>query len=151
MTIHTTHLGSLEIDESATVLFPQGLPGFEECRKFLPLHRAEVPGLVFLQSLEQPALCFVAVTVRPVWPDYDLWISAEDRELLGLEGGDGDTGLRDLVALAIVSFMEGEPPTANLLAPVLIHGNTRRAVQAVRQDHRYGLREPLPPVEASCS
>ena len=152
MTIQTIHFGRLEIEDEETILFPQGLPGFEECRRFVPLHRAEVSGLVFLQSLEQPGLCFVAVVVRPLWPEYELWLSGEDREVLGLDGeGEGDLA-DDVVALAVLSFTEGEPPTANLLAPVAICWGTRRALQVVRRDERYSLREPLPAMEeASCS
>ena len=46
---------------------------------------------------------------------------------------------------------KGQAPTANLLAPVVIAIRTRRAVQAIRPDQRYGCREPLEVEEAVCS
>lgn len=151
MTYQTTHLGLIAVDESSTIEFPEGLPGFEECRRFVPLQHPEHTGLVFLQSLERAELCFLALPVRAVRPDYSLALSGEDTALLGFpEDGQPVLG-SDVLALAILSLAEGRMPTANLLAPVLIHIRTRRAVQAIRPDQRYGCREPLEAEETVCS
>ncbi|HUK19474.1 MAG TPA: flagellar assembly protein FliW [Bryobacteraceae bacterium] len=150
MMLHAMHFGAIPVDELATIEFPEGLPGFESCRRFVPLESAGGPGLIFLQSLEQPQLCFITLPLRSLWPDYELAISAEERDLLGLDP-DQTPGPRDLILLAILSFTEGQDPTANLLAPVVIHAGTRRAVQVVRQDGRYPIQAPLPVGEMSCS
>jgi flagellar assembly factor FliW len=151
MNMNTTHFGPLAIDESAAVEFPQGLPGFEECRRFAGLEHPAREGLIFLQSLERPDLCLLALPVTALRADYELAISAEDRELLGLEAAETPVLGRDVAALAILSFAEGEEPTANLLAPVVIHVGTRRAVQAIRPDGRYQVRELLSGTELACS
>jgi len=151
MNMNTTHFGPLAIDESAAVEFPQGLPGFEECRRFAGLEHPVSKGLIFLQSLERPDLCLLALPVKALRADYELAISAEDRELLGMEAAETPVLGRDVAALAILSFAEGEEPTANLLAPVVIHVRTRRAVQAIRPDGRYQVREELSGTELACS
>jgi len=151
MTIDTTHFGTLAIDESATVEFPLGLPGFEECRRFAGLQHPAHAGLIFLQSLERPDLCFPALPVKSLRPDYELALAAEDREALGMEEAGAAVLGRDLAALAILSFVEGQEPSANLLAPVVIHVKTRRAVQAIRPDDRYRVREAVFAAEAICS
>lgn len=151
MIVNTTQFGPLAVQESSEIDFAEGLPGFEQCRRFVPVQHANSPGLIFLQSLEQPRLCFIAVPVRTLWPDYELVLSAEDREQLGLDAAPAPVGGQDVAVLAIVSFVEGEEPTANLLAPVVIHVPKRRAVQAVRTDGRYQAREPLPAAEPVCS
>jgi len=143
MNYQTAHWGLIAVDESSTVEFPEGLPGFEECRGFVLLQHPEHAGLVFLQSLERAELCFLALPVRAVRPDYSLALSGEDTALLGFpEDGQPVLG-SDVLALAILSLAEGRMPTANLLSPVVIHSRTRRAVQAIRPDQRYGCREPL--------
>ena len=151
MRVLTDHFGAMAVEEASTVRFPAGLPGFEDCREFVLLQHPEQPALSFLQSLEQPALCFLAVPVRVLRPDYGLSINGEDLELLGLRAGSAVRDGIDVLTLAIVSVAEDEPPTANLLSPVVIHLQSRRAVQAIRPDGRYGCREPLAAEEAACS
>jgi len=100
--------------------------------------------------MDRPDLCFLTVPLRPFWPDYQFTLSAEDRETLGLDQS-AAAAESDLLLLAILSLEQGRDPTANLLAPLAIHPVTHRAVQAVRQDGRYALREPLPAGEVPCS
>ena len=123
----------------------------EERRRFVPLQHPAHEGLIFLQSLESSELCFLALPVRAVRPDYSLALSGEDTTLLGFPEDSQPALGSDVVALAILSVAEGEMPTANLLSPVVIHCHTRRAVQAIRPDQRYGTREPLVVEEAVCS
>lgn len=149
MTLKTTHFGSVAVDELSALDFPEGLPGFESCRRFVPLESNGSPGLIFLQSLEQPQLCFITVLLRALWPDYELAIPPEERELLGFEADAPQAG--KMVLLAVLSFVEGEEPTANLLAPIVVHAGTRRATQIVRQDGRYVVRAPLSARESVCS
>jgi len=150
MKLQTTNFGSIEIEESSALEFPEGLPGFEHCRRFAALESSGAVGLIFLQSLEQPQLCFVTVPLGAFWPDYKIAIPAEEKELLGFDYS-GPMAEGDLTMLAILSFVEGKEPTANLGAPVLVHVRTRRAIQLVRQDGRFTVREPLPEGETVCS
>ena len=151
MTCQTAHWGPCAVDESSTIEFPEGLPGFEQCRRFVPLQHPEQEGIVFLQSLDRVGLCFLALPVQAVRPDYALALSEEDAALLGYPEGFRPQLGRDVLAMAILCLPEGEAPTANLVAPVVIDMRTRRAVQAIRPDRRYGCREPLQPGEALCS
>lgn len=142
MTFVSTHFGPIVVNESSTIEFPEGLPGFEERRRFLPLQDTRQGGLVFLQSLECADLCFLALPAKGLRPDYQVALTAEDRETLGLPEGTPVIG-RDVAALAILSLAEGEAPTVNLRSPVVIHMQTRIAVQAIRPDELYQCREPL--------
>ena len=151
MTLSTTNFGWVVVDESAAIEFPQGLPGFEECRRFVPLEHRAQPGLIFLQSMEQPPLCFLALPVNSVRPDYALEIAPDDLELLGLPPAGRPRIGKDVVALAILSVEEGREPSVNLLAPLVIHMETRRAVQAIRPDGGYQAREPLAAGGLVCS
>ena len=151
MTFLTAHFGPVPADESASIVFPAGLPGFETCRRFTILHHPEQPALIFLQSLERAELCFLAVPVQMLRRNYDLAVSDEDLALLGLPAGHRPDPRSEVLALAILSLSEGEPPTANLVAPVVVHLAARRAVQAIRSDGAYTCAEPFLEEEAVCS
>jgi flagellar assembly factor FliW len=151
MTFQTVHFGPVNADESAALEFPAGLPGFEECRRFTVLRHAEQQALLFLQSLERAELCFLAVPVHVLRPGYQISISDDDLELLGLPAGSRPHPRKEIVALALISLAAGEAPTANLLAPVIVHMHSRRAVQAIRADGAYSCREPFLAEEAVCS
>lgn len=148
--VQTKHFGAVEYEEKSALEFPRGLPGFVERRRFLPLHQPENDPLVFLQSLEEPDLCFVTVPVLVVDPNYRLEIAAEDRAAIGLPPGPLRIG-EHVLCLAVLSLRE-EGPTANLLAPVVGNLATGKCVQAVAAGSEYALRHPLCAAEAvACS
>jgi flagellar assembly factor FliW len=136
--ILTEQFGELHYEEDAALLFPRGLPGFEQRRRFVLLDDPNLAPLVHLQSLETGNLCFLALPVRSVDPDYETMLSSEDREVL--EFGDKHLPTLDL---ALLSATEDGRLSANLLAPVVIDLATQRGVQAVRFDSRYSHKHPL--------
>jgi len=141
----TRHFGTVSFEEPAAITFPAGLPGFAHCRRFLPLEEASRKPLIFLQSLEQPQLCFLTFPVAVVDPAYHLKMNADDLALIGLEkqpvpGTEADCWV-------IIAVGEDHIPTVNLLAPVVINRATGLAVQAVRDDSVYSSRHPLAPVQ----
>lgn len=137
----TRYFGTLSYELSAVIEFPAGLPGFAHLRRFLPVDDAARRPLIFLQSLEDPHLCFLTLPVEAVDPGYRLKMSPEDRALVGFAAppalGDG------VLCLAVVTALPGEMPTVNLLAPVVVNRATAKAVQSVRDDSIYGCRHPL--------
>ncbi len=136
----TKYLGWIEYDEASVIDFPGGLPGFDEERPFLFIRNEAHAPVVFLQSVWTPGLCFLAVPVGEVEASYEVELGEEDAAALGLAAGEGRG---DLEVLALISRREGEPATANLMAPVVVHASRRKAVQAVRRDRRYGARHVL--------
>jgi flagellar assembly factor FliW len=147
--VDTKNFGRVEYEAEAALEFPRGLPGFEERRGFLPLHQPENDPLIFLQSLEDPELCFVTVPVHVVDPAYRLEAEAEDLASIGLPASPhiGE----EAFCFAVLSIRE-EGPTANLLAPLVVNPATRKCVQAVAASSGYSHRHPLSAEEAtSCS
>jgi flagellar assembly factor FliW len=57
---------------------------------------------------------------------------------LGLESAD------DAMVMTIITV--GQPPTANLLGPVVVNRRTRVAAQVVQYQSNYRAAEPLAPV-----
>src|SRR5579872_4975287 len=100
--VQTKYFGTLSYEPDAPLEFPQGLPGFEERRRFLALQFADTQPLVFLQSLEDPGLCFITLPVLAVDPHYQLRVSNEDRERAGLAPGRPLKIGEDVLCLAVV-------------------------------------------------
>ncbi len=143
----TTNFGSISFEQQAVLEFPSGLPGFEERRRFLALHFPTSDPLIYLQSLDEPGLCFITLPVLTVAPDYRLDLSAEDRERIGLSA-DGPLRIgQEVLCVAVVSLHE-RGPTANLLAPVVVNLHNLKAVQAVMEESDYPLQHALLPDEA---
>lgn len=127
----TRYHGEMDYPEEAVVCFEHGLFGFDDERRFLMIENPSARPIVFLQSLATPGLCFVALPVRVVDPEYRLEIGPEDLEEIGLPADAAPRIGEDVLCLTLMTVREGGPTTANLLAPVVVSMRERRAVQAI--------------------
>ena len=139
----TKYFGELAYRDDAVLEFPTGLPSFEEQQRFVLIELPEHAPLVFLQSLERPELCFLALPILVLDRLYQLDVSREDLAVLEL-----DTALQpaigtEVLVLALISLHDGFSATANLMAPIVVNLKTRRAVQAIRHDTTYSHEHPI--------
>jgi flagellar assembly factor FliW len=114
--------------------FPHGIPAFETQKQFRLIEREP---LLFLESETNPDLSFLLLPMTLIDPEYRLTMSGEDRETLGARPES------NLLCLAVVTAAEDSPPTANLLAPVVVNLDNGRAVQAVRSDAVYSHKKVI--------
>ncbi len=129
-TIHSPWLGDVESDPVCELLFPCGLPGFEEHHRMLPIEIPAQRPLVYLQSLDCVEVCFVALPVYVIDPAFQLRISDEDRFILGLsENCEPVIGV-DVLCLALLR-KAGNSVEANLNASIVINLHNQRGVQCV--------------------
>src|SRR5205823_12751380 len=112
-------------------------PGFEQERRFVFVDQTSTKPLVFMQSMRQPHLCFLALPVQVICPDYRLSLSAEDLHLLDFPAEPQPGIGSDVLCLALLSLADHQPATANLLSPVVVNLRTRIAVQAIQMDTKY--------------
>jgi flagellar assembly factor FliW len=129
-------MSRIETQPLAELHFPLGLPGFAALKRFTLIERPEATPLLFLQSLDCPGLSFVTAPVQQIDPAYQLELTTDDLQQLGL-ALDRQPKLNDVTCLAILSAPDDGQPTANLLAPVVIDPVSKRGVQSVRTDSRY--------------
>ncbi len=140
--VKTKYFGEMACGEDSAFDFPLGLPGFENETRFVLIENPEQAPLVFLQSVKTRGLCFLALPVAAVEPDYRLEVGPEDRaaiEVLASVSQSEDA----ILALTLLSLHDGFPATANLMAPVVANLKTRRAVQAIRSDRMYSHQHPV--------
>jgi flagellar assembly factor FliW len=114
--------------------FPHGIPAFETETRFRLIDREP---LLYLESEATPGLSFLLLPVALIETDYRPAVSAEDRETIGASAESR------LLCLAVITAAEDSPPTANLLAPLVINLDNGRAVQAVRSDSVYSHKKAI--------
>ncbi len=143
--LESRYFGRVTYHPNSEVEFPLGLPGFEQERRFVLIEQAANRPIVFLQSLSRPELCFVTLPVQSISPGYQLQLSQDDLTTLGLEPGWQEADKPELLRLAVVSLAEAEPPTANLLSPIVVCCPKGLAIQVIQSDSAYSHRHPLCP------
>jgi flagellar assembly factor FliW len=149
--METKHFGKISFEPDSELEFPAGLPGFDGHRRFVAVRFVESDPLIYLQSLEDPDLCFITMPILAVEPLYKLTVSDEDLGQLGLPQARQPRIGDDVLCLTVLSIRESGP-TANLLAPIVVNLSTRKAVQAVAAESDYSHQFALMPQEASvCS
>jgi flagellar assembly factor FliW len=141
--ILTKYFGSIEYNEADVVQFSAGLPAFEDETQFLLIEPTASAPIVFLQSLRQSSLCFLTLPILAVDPQYDLAITLEDLQSLGIEPGPQPPACDGLTCLAVMAVTETGGVNANLLAPILIDRRGRRGRQAIRVDSVYSHEYPV--------
>jgi flagellar assembly factor FliW len=141
--VDTKYFGKIPYEAGSEIEFPSGLPAYEGHRKFVLIRFPRTDPLLFLQSLEEPDLCFPALRALAVDPRYRLRLAKEDLRLLDLPTSRQPHPGADVECLALVAMRESGP-TANLLAPVVINLRRMQAVQAVGGEP-YSLQHPLKP------
>lgn len=135
MKVFTTRFGEMEINKDEIINFPEGILGFEEMTKYIIFIMEEGNPLLWMQSLEEPALAFVLIKPFEFNPKYALEISAKDEEFLKLE----EPGDADIFAVVVVP----EDPTmmtANLQGPIVINRKEKLARQVISTNPKHKIK-----------
>jgi len=144
MEISTTRFGSIEIDESKTLFFEDGLPGFAGAHRFIILPHKPAGGgespFRWLQSIDEPALALPIMNPWLADPTYSPTVPGIALAKLGIT----DVSTQSRI-YAVVTIPRNNPnaATVNLVAPLLINKKSRRAVQVILSQERFSLRMPL--------
>jgi flagellar assembly factor FliW len=132
-----TRFGEFDADPADVLSFPQGLPGFEQCRQFILLSAEDLHPLQCLHAVSGPSASFLAIDPRMVLPRYRCVLRDADRARLGASA---DT---PLVWLGLVAIDENGAASVNLRAPVVINPQRMLGFQFVPDDSLYPLRHPV--------
>ncbi|MEU4216037.1 flagellar assembly protein FliW [Actinoplanes sp. NPDC026623] len=109
------------------------MPGFPAHRQFV-LVRLNDEGLLYaFTSVDNPKLRFLVAPPEPFFPDYAPEI--ENEVLAALNTKDPDR----LLVMVVITAGVNET-TANLLAPIIVDQDSRRAMQVVLSDSRLQVR-----------
>ncbi len=143
--INTLYFNELQYEEDSPFHFPAGIPGFEEHTAFLFVEQAHTSPLVFMQSLHDPSVCFIALPALAIDPDFRLQLSPEEGVALGLPWAEQPPIGPELLSLALITMAEGADPVANLMSPIVVNTRNHKGIQAIQLGSPYSLRHPLAP------
>ena len=118
---------SFETDPRWVVTVPDGLPGFEKCRRFVLVTSPSLEPVSCLQGVEDTRPSFLAIDPRLAQPEYQLRLSSADRRRLQVEGDE------PLLWLALLT-VQGDDLFVNLRAPVVINPQTMIGLQVIDPD-----------------
>jgi flagellar assembly factor FliW len=136
----TTAEDQVDSVDLPVIEFVAPLPGFPVDRRFVLVRLHDAGVLFALTSVEDDKLRFLVVPPSPFFPEYTPEIDDESLAALGAADGDGL-----LVLLMVTAGDSAQASTANLMAPVVVHETTRRAVQLVLAGSGLPVQAPLMP------
>lgn len=97
---------------------------------------AEADGLYTLRSTEAPDIRLFVIDAPVYLPDYHPEMSVQQLESIGAtETGD--------VRVLVVTTLSDEGPSANLMAPILMHATSGEATQVILDGDDWPLRMQL--------
>jgi len=138
MQVDTLRFGTVEVDDSKTIHFGDGIPGLEQYHEYALLQFEESYPIVWLQSLEDTGICLPVLDTFNVLPDYVFDIDEMDVKKLELNSPE------DLHVVSVVVIPEDiQGMTVNLAAPIIINTNTGNAMQIVLSGSEYNVRAPV--------
>ena len=135
MIYKTRDFGEREIPDSKVIIFKQPVFGFDDYKRYTLIFDEEIgEQIVWLQSLEEPGLCFLLFNPSQYEDFYRPEITEENEKLLG-------TG--DYACWTVLSLKDDfEASTVNLKSPVIINTTTGVAAQIILEQD-YPVRHPI--------
>ncbi len=132
MEIETRDFGMVEIDEDNIIKFPQGIPGFVDCREFVLLPLGDESPFIVMQSVTEPGLAFITMEPWSLVSNYEFEINENIEKILEIE----EPG--KVTVLAIATFKDNiEEMTVNLAAPLLLNMETGMGKQVILDSEKY--------------
>lgn len=136
-TVVLPRFGECSYKESEVIRFPWGLPGFPALHRFLVLSVDEQEDYIWLQSLDDSSVAIPICDPWSLFDDYEAPLPNYAKQSLEIERPDG------FCVMCVLVARPGLETTINLLAPIIINLDTRRARQITLENQRYAVRTPI--------
>jgi len=121
---------------SGLVTFIAPPPGLSPLVEFDLEPVDDADGLYTLRSLVAPDIRLFVIDAPVYLPDYSPKVSAQQLASIGATGSDD-------VRLLVVTTLGDDGPTANLMAPILMHATSGDAAQVILDGDDWPLRMQL--------
>jgi flagellar assembly factor FliW len=143
MKLSTKYFGEIDYENEEVIFFPEGIFGFEDEKKYLLIRFDDNDDtLLSLQSVDTPALAFVAVNPFRMMPDYEPYVPSADMDFLSVKN-------QENVAIYSIAIVGDDiaKTTVDLKAPLVINPATHTGRQVILDDPRYSFRHSFVPKE----
>jgi len=136
--VKTGSFGQITVGDGEIITIPQGILGFPDYRKYCLIDSGDDTLVLWLQSMEDPAVAFPVLEPKIFKPDYTVKLSAAELRELKLGNINQSTVLSILTIPADITQM-----SANIKAPIVINLKEQIARQVVLQENEYGVKHPM--------
>lgn len=144
MLIKTKDFEYIEISEEDIILFPNGVYGFEDTKKYVILKNPENKWMMYLQSVEKEDPRFILLDPYMIFEEYNPLLPEGAFELLGT------TDRNDLSFFVVTVVPENvRDITVNLKSPVVINFNKKLGAQIILENKDYTVRTRVFPEEGA--
>ncbi len=144
--IQSKILGEIEIEESAIIHFPDGIPAFEEERRFAIVPMDESGPFYYLQAVNRPELCLVIADPFVFFPDYQVEVPEPELQRIQAEEG------KNISLLSVLTIPDDfRQTTANLFAPLLIDTGSKKGIQFIPEKSLYSTKHSIFTSESSAA
>jgi len=138
--IESPVLGSLDVTQDDIYLFPSGIPGFEDQKRFIIVQPEANAPFAYLQSMDHADLVLLVTDPFAFYPDYDFEVPEQVIGELEIEASE------EVGTWAVVTVPQSmEAATMNLLAPILLNVRSRKGRQTILTNTSYSTKHPMFP------
>ena len=123
-------LKNVPVDPETLFTFPEGIAGFENCKRFKLFHEEGKATVFWLQSVDDTDVMFPIVAPESIDIQYEIELSDADCALIGMSGSEE-------VAVVVIVYRneaEGGKIAANTRSPVILNLKNRKGMQKILQE-----------------
>ena len=123
-------LTNVTVDPETLFTFPEGIAGFEDCKRFKLFHEEGKATVFWLQCIDDTTVMFPIVAPETIDIEYQIELSDTDCALIDLQN------VEDAAVVVIVyrNDAEGGKIAANTRSPVILNLVSRKGMQKILQD-----------------
>ncbi|QWR78824.1 flagellar assembly protein FliW [Candidatus Magnetomonas plexicatena] len=121
--IPTTRFGTIELDSSRVISFPDGILGFPQLKRYVLMDYKDTQ-IKWLQAVDDPDIAFIVTDPAVMMPGFSIVLDPMTKNFLELENPE------DLLVLVIIRVENGKV-IANFLGPLIFNATLMRGVQVV--------------------
>lgn len=138
MQLNTKLHGILEFNEKDVIIFPKGMPGFQNLNKFVLISVKENPAFSILHSIEDENIGLILISPFEIEKNYEFELKDEVIKQLKIEGPE------DVLVLNTATLnSDMKKITVNLRAPIIINKKHGVGEQIILGNEAYKIKHPL--------
>ncbi len=138
VTLATKYFEDVQVDDKKFIYFEDGIPGFEGYYRYAIINPSDENDLCFLQSIDEPEICFVMMYPALLVGEYNIEITDDIVRKLDINVPE------DVGVYSIMNLKEDlKDSTANLKAPVIINFKNQRAIQGILNNTNFSTTEKV--------
>jgi flagellar assembly factor FliW len=137
----------VEIDPKTLIEFPNGMPGFENCKHFKLFHSGDSPVIFWLQSIDDSSVVLSVTDPETLRVSYEITLTDEDLSTLQFKTDD-ELQIAVILAQQENYITEQNEIVANYTSPIVINVSKQIAMQKTLQSSEISFHAHQPLFEA---